>query len=143
METRLYSEVTTLLMAESNDLRCNNKYIPSYVPDNLKWFERDGLETWYKKNKCDEFLSNTDLHFEKMKVVNFDMIRNGDKMESKKIRQYQTIDHDEIKKYPKHLQQQITSSIFLIVNEKIFMLMDKQMLNILEIRKDQLDVVNF
>ena len=78
-----------------------------------------------------------------MKVVNFDMIRNGDKMESKKIRQYQTIDHDEIKKYPKHLQQQITSSIFLIVNEKIFMLMDKQMLNILEIRKDQLDVVNF
>ena len=41
----------------------------------------DGLETWYKKNKCDEFLSNTDLHFEKMKVVNTDMIRNGDKME--------------------------------------------------------------
>ena len=68
-------------MAELNDLRCGNKYIPSYVPDNLKWFERDGLETWYKKNKCDEFLSNTDLHFEKMKVVNTDMIRNGDKME--------------------------------------------------------------
>ena len=68
-------------MAELNDLRCGDKYIPSYVLDNLKWFERDGLETWYKKNKCDEFLSNTDLHFEKMKVVNTDMIRNGDKME--------------------------------------------------------------
>ena len=68
-------------MAESNDIRYDNKYIPSYVPDNLKCFERDGLETWYKKNKCDDFLSNTDLHFEKMKIVNFDMIRNGDKME--------------------------------------------------------------
>ena len=37
-----------------------------------------------RKKKCDEFLSNTDLHFEKMKVVNFDMIRNSNKMESKK-----------------------------------------------------------
>ena len=53
-----------------------------------------------------------------MKIVNFDMIRNGDKMESKKIRQYQTIDHDEIKKYPKHLQQQITSSIFRNIERK-------------------------
>ena len=105
-------------MAESNDLRYGNTYIPSYVPNNLKWFERDGLETWYKKNKCDEFLSNTDLHLKKMKIVNFDMIRNGDKMESKKIRQYQTKDHDEIKQYPKHLQQQITSSIFRNIERK-------------------------
>ena len=68
-------------MAESNDIRYDNKYIPSYVPDNLKCFERDGLETWYKKNKCDDFLTNTDLYLKKMKIVNFDMIRNGDKME--------------------------------------------------------------
>ena len=68
-------------MAESNDIRYDNKYIPSYVPDNLKCFGRDGLETWYKKNKCDDFLTNTDLHLKKMKIVNFDMIRNGDKME--------------------------------------------------------------
>ena len=53
-----------------------------------------------------------------MKIVNFDMIRNGDKMESEKIRQYQTIDHDEIKKYPKLLQQQITSSIFCNIERK-------------------------
>ena len=62
-------------MAELSDLRYDNKFIPSYVPDNLKWFERDGLETSYKKNKCDEFLSNTDLYLEKMRIVNFDMIR--------------------------------------------------------------------
>ena len=34
-------------MAELSDLRYVNKFIPSYVPDNLKWFERDGLETSY------------------------------------------------------------------------------------------------
>ena len=106
-------------MAESNDLRYYNTYIPSYVPDNPKWFERDGLETWYRKNKCDDFLSNPDLYFKKMVIVNFDMIRNGDKMETlKKNRQYQTIDHDEIKKYPKHLQEQITSSIFRNIERK-------------------------
>ena len=90
-------------MAESNDLRYDNTYMPSYVPDNLKWFECVGFETWYRKKKCDDCLSNTDLHFEKMILVNSNMIRNGDKM-GKKIRQYQTIDHDKIKKYLKHLQ---------------------------------------
>ena len=105
-------------MAELSDLRYDNKFIPSYVSDNLKWFERDGLETSYKKNKCDEFLSNTDLYLEKMRIVNFDMIRNVNKMEIEKIWQYQTIDHDEIKKYPKHLQQQITSSIFRNIEPK-------------------------
>ena len=105
-------------MAESIDFRYDNKYIPSYVPDNLKWFERYGLETWYNKNKCDEFLSNTDLHFEQMKIVNFDLIRNGLKLESKKLKQYQTIDHEEMKKYPKDLQQQITSSIFHNIEQK-------------------------
>ena len=33
-----------------------NTYIPEHVSDNLKWYERDGLDTWYKENKCDEFL---------------------------------------------------------------------------------------
>ena len=30
----------------------------------------------------------------------------------KKLQQYQTIDHDEIKNYPPHFQNQIRSSIF-------------------------------
>ena len=51
------------------------------MPENFKWFERDGLETWYRKNKCDDILSNTDVHFKKTKIVNFDITRNGDKME--------------------------------------------------------------
>ena len=36
-------------MAESNDLtwEATNNFIPKYVPGDLKWHEKDGLETWY------------------------------------------------------------------------------------------------
>ena len=64
----------------------------------------------WRKNKCEEFLSNTDLHFKNRKIVNFDIIKNN--VDKKKLQQYQTIDHDEIKNYPPHFQNQIRSSIF-------------------------------
>ena len=37
---------------------------------------------------------------------------------TKKTKQYQKVDHDEIKKYPKHYQEQIMSSIFRNANRK-------------------------
>ena len=49
-------------MAESN-WQYDNKFIPTYVPDNLKWFERDGLETWYRKNKCDDLFRRYGFSF--------------------------------------------------------------------------------
>ena len=64
----------------------DNKFIPKYIPNDLKWYEKDGLDTWYLKNKCGEFINNTDIYF-----TNF---------ENKK--QYQTLDHHEIKHYPPH-----------------------------------------
>ena len=88
----------------------DNKFVPTYVPNNLKWFERDGLETWYRQNKCNELLNNTDTYSEKMKIVNFDIIDNDPS--KNQIKQYQTIDHDKIKCYPPHFQEQIRSSIF-------------------------------
>ena len=75
-----------------------------------------GLETWYRQNKCNGFLNNTDEYFSKMKVVTFDIIKNGVKEDT--LKQYQTIDHDEIKQYPTHLQEQISSSIFRNSNRK-------------------------
>lgn len=50
-------------------------------------------------------------------IVNFDIIKNKN-LEQKKLQQYQTIDHGEIKKYPKHLQKKITSSIFRNIERK-------------------------
>ena len=57
-------------MAESNDLtwEMDNVFILKYVPDNLKWHEKDGIGNFS--------LSNTDLHFKKRKIVNFDIIKN-------------------------------------------------------------------
>ena len=86
-------------MAESNDLtwEMDNVFIPKYVPDNLKWHEKDGLETCYRKNKCEEFLSNTDLYTKL--IQNYSNYSN---YSNTKLRQYQTIDHEEIKNYPPH-----------------------------------------
>ena len=83
-------------MAESDmTWKVDINFVPPFIPKDLKWFEKDGLETWYRRSKCEEFLENTDLHF-KQKINNFDMIKND--ITDKKIKQYQEIDHDEFKK---------------------------------------------
>ena len=89
-----------------------NTYIPEYVSDNLKWYERDGLDTWYKKNKCDEFLEDTDRYFHTAQIINFDIIGNQKQLPKNKLKQYQTVNYDTIKKYPFVEQARITSSIF-------------------------------
>ena len=96
--------------------KVDNTFVPKFVPDNLKWYERDGLETWYLRNKCSEFLEDTDSHFKYRKIVNFDIINIGEKMAKLTLMQYRTIDHDEIKKYPE--KEQIMSSIFRNANRK-------------------------
>ena len=40
-----------------------NRFIPTYVPNNLSWYKRDRSMTWYE-GKCRDFLENTDEHFE-------------------------------------------------------------------------------
>ena len=96
--------------------KVDNTFVPKFIPDNLKWYERDGLETWYLRNKCSEFLEDTDSHFKNRKIVNFDIINNGEKMAKQTLMQYRTIEHDEIKKYPE--KEQIMSSIFRNANRK-------------------------
>ena len=93
-----------------------NCFIPKYIPGDLKWYERNGLDTWYLKKKCDEFLENTDLHFAKRKIVNFYMVKNEVPKNIQK--QYQTVDHEEIKQFPLKYQEQICSSIFRNVTRK-------------------------
>ena len=96
-------------MATSSKI-CTNAYIPEYVPDNLKWYEKDGLDTWYKKNKCYEFLEDTDLYFKTTQIVSSDMIRNSNFIPKSKLEQYHTVSYEKIKMYP--CAEQITSSIF-------------------------------
>ena len=92
-------------MAEST-WKADNVFIHKYVPNNLKWYERDGLDTWYLQNKCNEFLEDLDLHLKQRQIVNFDLIKNG--VSERTIKQYNQIDHDEIKKHPAKYQDQIS-----------------------------------
>ena len=96
--------------------KVDDTFVPKFIPHNLKWYERDGLVTWYLRNKCSEFLEDTNSHFKNRKIVNFDIINNGEKMAKQTLMQYRTIDHDEIKKYPE--KEQIMSSIFRNANRK-------------------------
>ena len=94
----------------------DNKFIPKYVPNDLKWYERDRLDTWCLQNKCNDFLNDTDEDFKQMKIINFEMIKNNASTE--KLKQYQTLDHHEIMYYPPRLREQICSSKFSKTNQK-------------------------
>ena len=92
--------------------KIDNTYIPKFVPNNLPWYEKDGLNTWYEQNKCNDFLEDPDKHFENLQINNFYLIFNKNKLSSLKIKQCQTIDHKEIMGYSKKEREQIMSSIF-------------------------------
>ena len=62
--------------------------------------------------KCNEFLEDTGNHFENLEITNFDMICNNKTLSNDKIKQYQSITHHEIMKYPIKKRDQIMSSIF-------------------------------
>ena len=47
-----------------------------------------------------------------LKIYNFDLVFNKDKLWDQKIKQYQEIDHKQIMKYPEREREQIMSSIF-------------------------------
>lgn len=49
----------------------SNRLIPKYVPSNLKWDQKDGLDTWYLQGKCNDFIENVDLHFSNTEITNF------------------------------------------------------------------------
>ena len=36
--------------------KCDNCYVPKYIPNDLPWYE-------YLQNKCNDFFEDTDYHF--------------------------------------------------------------------------------
>ena len=87
-------------------------YIPKFVLNNLPWYQRDGLNTWYEQNKCNDFLEDPDKHFENLQINNFNLIFNKEKLDSQENEPYHMIDHKEIMGYTKKEREQIMSSIF-------------------------------
>ena len=68
------------------------------------------------------------------------MIKNGEQLDKKIIRQYQTVDYNTIKTYTSEYQQQITSSIFRNINRNDLNVNNR---TIKEIKTNLLGEVNF
>ena len=89
--------------------KVDNTFVPKFIRNNVRWYDRDGLNTWYEQNNCNFGKYRSSF----LKFTNyFDLIFNEDKLSDKKIKQYQEIDHKEIMKYPERERKQIMSSIF-------------------------------
>ena len=72
-------------MADST-WKVDNTFVSKRIPSNLKWYEHHGLDTWYLRNKCNAFLEDTDSHFKNRKIINFDIINNGETKQT--LKQY-------------------------------------------------------
>ena len=53
-----------------------NKYIPEYVPLDLKWYERDGLMTYINQLNYEQFSEDPGGYLKKAELVNSDVIHN-------------------------------------------------------------------
>ena len=94
--------------------KIDNRFIPTYVPNNLQWYKHDGSMIWYDEVKCRVFPENTDENFESLKIVNFDVISSNGQINNKKLREYQTCNHHEIENFPPEKREQIMSSMFRV-----------------------------
>ena len=100
--------------------KLDNHFVPKYVPNDFPWYERDGLMTWYDQVKCQQFLEDTDEHFQNLKIINFDMINSKGKLTENKMKQYQIVNHHEILTYPPDFQDEIMSPMFRTKRDDMF-----------------------
>ena len=79
-----------------------NKYIPPFVKQNLKWYERDGLITYINQLDYKKFEEDRDSYLEKINITNFDIIHSKCRNEplENEIKYYKTIDTKDLKQMP-------------------------------------------
>ena len=85
-------------------------YVTNFVPNDISWYERDGLMTWYNKCKCDDFLRDTDKHFREVKIINFDIIHRefrGEVVPKDLLKYYQNVNKGYVSEYPMPEQDKI------------------------------------
>ena len=71
-----------------------NTYVPKFLPKDLLWYKRDGLMIWYDRCKCEDFLRDTNQHFNQAKIINFDIIRrecNVEEVPKDLLKYYQSL----------------------------------------------------
>ena len=101
-----------------------NTNVPKFIPNKLSWYERNGLMTWYDKIKCENFLRDTDQHFQQAKIINFGIIHReccGEEVPKNLLKRYQTVNDKSVSDYPTPKQIQILSSAFRTDRKDIFL----------------------
>ena len=99
------------------------KYVPDFVPNDLKWYERDGLFTWYDQMKCERFL---DVHnyFANTKIANFKIINKwlmGEEVSEGTLRNYQIVQKEEVFGYPiKEREKLMSAAVNSSVKRNVF-----------------------
>ena len=76
--------------------KVDNVFVLKFIPNNLKWYDYDGINTWHKQENCPDCLKDLHSHFENLGIVNFDLIHSKGNLPETKIKQYQTVNHSEI-----------------------------------------------
>ena len=90
-------------------------YATPFGSQDLPWYERDGLMTWYDQEKCQDVLRDTDRHFNETKIVNFDIIHKqccAEVVPFELLKYYQTVNQMRVSEYPSDDQEKILSSTF-------------------------------
>ena len=85
-----------------------NKCVPELIPSDLRWYERDGIMTWYDQVKSEQFLEDVNKHFSETKIVNFDMINKsikGEEISEGLLRDYQTVHKKQVFNHPIHQRE--------------------------------------
>ena len=99
-----------------------NKYIHTKGKTEYKWYEHYLLMPYIDDLKYNEFIENTDEHFQKAKIINFDIIQHeckGDELEySKKF--YQTIENKDFKDYDNNVKEEALTSAIKSERKDIF-----------------------
>ena len=107
----------------SKETNLANKFVPEFVPENLPWYKRDSLLTWYDQAKCRDFLEDTDGHFRTTKIVNFDIINKDlkkEKISKETLKGYQILNYEQVMTYPPEVQRKIFESAFRTDRKDIF-----------------------
>ena len=102
--------------------KVDNVFVPKFIPNNLKWYECDGLNTWYEQGKCQDFLDDLDSHFQNLETVNFALIHSKGNLPETKIKKYQTVNHSEFLSYPSDKQgnKEIKRKYMNVAKESIY-----------------------
>ena len=93
-----------------------------YVPEDLPWYERDGLMTYIEQARYKDFISDPDTAIKNTKIINFEMIhaqcRGTPRTHSDEF--YQTVREKNVSKMPQKDRKKTVAACLRSERKDIF-----------------------